>query len=349
MTPGLLVSRQVMSEFGGRIADILNAAPRRLEPLLFSPEAQFTATQIDGIEASFYSRDIWEGTTGSSLSPAARAYWAIADAAPGLKWLQVVAAGVDQPVYRRSIGRGIRITTSAGTNAEPVGLNAVTGLLMLARGFPHWIRAQQGREWRPLTAPALPPDLPGQTAAIVGVGHIGTVVARALQAMGLRTVGVRQRAAPADYFDETWPLSELDRLLPACDWLVLACPLTTETRRLIDARRLALLPRTAGLVNVARGEIVHEAALVDALAAGRLRGAYLDVFEREPLPPDSPLWTLPNVLLTPHNAAVSTGNYRRGVELFLRNLSAYLRGLTLENEVPRQAGAAAARETKGLP
>jgi D-2-hydroxyacid dehydrogenase (NADP+) len=121
--------------------------------------------------------------------------------------------------------------------------------------------------------------------------------------------------------------------LPRADWLLLACPLTPETRNLIDARRLALLPRHAGLINVSRGEVVDEAALTTALAAGALKGAYLDVFTHEPLTPESPLWSLPNVVLSPHNSATSTGNQGRGAEIFLRNLEAYLQGAALENEV----------------
>src|SRR6185295_14352182 len=127
-------------------------------------------------------------------------------------------------------------------------------------------------------------------------------------------------------------LSQLDSVLPACDWLVLACPLVPETRGLMDRRRLALLPRTAGLANIARGELADESALAEALAGGRLRCAYLDVFTVEPLPQESPLWGLPNVLISPHNAGASTGTYARGVEIFLRNLASYLRAQPLENE-----------------
>ena len=263
-------------------------------------------------------------------------YWPIVDAAPNLKWLQVVSAGSDQKPYQPTIKRGIRITTSAGANAEPVGLTAVTGLMMLARGFPHWMRAQQKREWSPQLGADSPADLPGQTAVIVGMGHIGKVIARALHAMGVRVVGLRRNVAPAEHFDEVLSVSALDSVLPKCDWLILACPMTAETRGLIDERRFGLLPRTAGIVNMSRGEVIDEAALVRRLAGGHLRGAYLDVFTKEPLAPESLLWTLPNVIITPHNSSTASGNYRRGVEIFLRNLEAYLRGdAPLENEVAR--------------
>ena len=334
MTSSLLISGKVVTEFGTRLTDILDNAPRRLQILPFTPATKVSPGQLAAIEATFYSRDIWEGTVKTNLSPAAAHYWPIVDAAPNLKWLHVVSAGADQRPYQPSLGRGIRVTTSAGANAEPVGLTAVTGLMMLSRGFPHWMRAQQKREWAPQLGASSPRDLRGQTVVVVGMGHIGTVIARSLHTIGMHTIGLRRRIAAADYFDEVLPLSALDSVLPKCDWLVLACPLTPQTRGLMDARRFALLPRHAGFVNVSRGEVVDEAALAEALAGGRLMGAYLDVFTTEPLAPDSPLWNMPNVVISPHNSAASVGNYARGVEIFLRNLDAYLNGKRpLENEV----------------
>jgi phosphoglycerate dehydrogenase-like enzyme len=227
---------------------------------------------------------------------------------------------------------GIRLTTSAGAQSEAVGLSAVTGLLALARKVPHWLAAQQKSEWAPLRGKEIPPDISGQTAIIVGTGYIGKVIARVLHAAGMKTIGIRRNPAPLEHFDQTLPLSALDGLLPGCDWLVLAAPLVPETRGLLDRRRLALMRATAGIANVARGELIDEAALAEALAAGRLRCAYLDVFTVEPLPSDSPLWRLPNVLISPHNAGASTGTYGRGVEIFLRNLEGYLAARPLENE-----------------
>ncbi len=335
MTTRLLISRHIATEHQAALAEILAAAPRRLELLHYEPGLDYTAEQIASIEVAFYSRDIWEGAPAKHRSPEAQAYWSLVNAAPNLKWLQLVSAGLDHPAYQPSKQRGIRISTAAGTNAEPVALNGLTGVLMLSRGFPHWLRAQQQRIWAPIRDADLPQDLGGQTALIVGVGHVGTRLARVLQALGVHTIGLRREPRPAEFFDEVQGLDALDGLLPRCDWLVLACPLTEQTRRLVDARRLALLPRGAGLVNIARGEIVDEAALIEALDSGHLLGAYLDVFAQEPLPPESPLWGLPNVLVTPHSASASLGTRRRGAALFLRNLRAYLQGAPLESEVTR--------------
>jgi D-2-hydroxyacid dehydrogenase (NADP+) len=331
-TPTLLISQKVVAEFGPRLQDVLHTAPRPLQLLPFRPGQPFTDEAIARIEVAYYSRDIWEGTEKSALSPAAQAFWHIIDCAQHLKWMAVYSAGMDQQRYVDALQRGVRLTSSAGAQAEAVGLACVTGVLALARGVPHWLAAQQRREWSPLRGKDVPPDLPGQTAVIVGMGYIGTVIARVLHAAGMQTVGVRRHVAPAQHFDRVIAPAALDSVLPACDWLVIACPLAPDTRNLIDARRLALMKASAGVANIARGEIIDEAALVQALREKRLRHAYLDVFHTEPLPPDSPLWELPNVLISPHNAGASTGTYARGVEIFLRNLGAYLNGKPLVNE-----------------
>ncbi len=332
MKPTLLISHKVIAEFSSRINDILGAAPKPLELLPFIPDMQLTPAQIDNIEAVYYSRDIWEGTEKSALSPAAQAFWNIVDRTRNVKWIAVYSAGTDQKRYQDCMRRGMRLTTGAGAQADAVGLACVAGVLALARGVPYWLGAQQRREWSPLRGKDVPPDIPGQTAVIVGMGYIGTVIARVLHAAGMKTIGIRRNAAPAEHFDEVLPPAAIDGLLPACDWLVIACPLTPDTRNLIDTRRLALMKPGAGIANIARGEIIDEAALADALKAKRLRHAYLDVFNTEPLPPESPFWDLPNVLISPHNAGASTGTYARGVEIFLRNLSNYLRAQPLENK-----------------
>ena len=332
MKPALLISERVVTEYTPRVQDILARAPRQLEILPFTKALQVTPDQLLSIEAAYYSRDVWEGTVKDELTPAARAFWDIANRAPRLKWLAVYSAGTDQQRYHDAMKRGVRLTTSAGAQSESVGLAAIAGILALGRKLPHWLSAQQRAEWAPLRGKDIPPDLPGQTAVIVGTGYIGKAVARVLHAMGMKTTGVRRIPAPTEHFDRVLPLSGLDTVLPVCDWLVLAAPLVPETRNLMDRRRLALLPPTAGLANVARGELIDEPALAEALAAGRLRCAYLDVFTVEPLPPESPFWRLPNVLISPHNAGASTGTYGRGVEIFLRNLENYLAARPMENE-----------------
>ena len=214
-------------------------------------------------------------------------------------------------------------------------------LLMLARGFPRWLEAPCRRDGRPIGQPLVPADVAGQTLLVFGLGGIGSEIARLGRALGMRVIGVRRRPLEAgDPVDELHPPARLRELLPRADWLALACSLSDETRGVIDAESLALLPRGARVLNVARGGVVDEPALIAALRSGHVAGAYLDVFAAEPLPADSPLWTLPNVIATPHNSSVSRGNEARRNRIFLRNLVRFGRGEPLSNEVP--AGSASA-------
>jgi phosphoglycerate dehydrogenase-like enzyme len=229
---------------------------------------------------------------------------------------------------------GVRLTNSSGAMAEPIAWTAVGALLQLARGFPRWAAAQRRHEWDPHPRSEFAKDLRHQTIVVFGLGAIGLEIARLGRAFGLHVIGVR-RSGPreGDPVDELVPPSALREVLPRADWLAIASPLTDETRGLLDATLLDRLPRGAGLINVARGEIVDEAALIERLADGRLGGAYLDVFETEPLPAESPLWDLPHVIVSPHDSSTTTAVDERLSGYFLRNLEHWLRGEALEQEV----------------
>ena len=326
--PALLLTHRCNERYGTALVAAAAAHGITLEPVALpaDPAARLDPEQCGRIALALFSRDAFPDFS--------RQFYSAAFKAGRLKWLHVFNAGTDHPIFGQLLERGVRLTTSSGASAEPVALTALTGMLMLARGFPRWIAAQGKRAWEPVLGDAVPPDLRGQTALLVGVGAIGRVLARAARSLGVRVLGVRRSArAPDDPVDEMHSPAALDGLLPRAQWLVLTCPLTEETHRLIDARRLALLPRGACLINVARGEIVEEPALIEALAQGRLAGAYLDVFEQEPLPAASPLWTLPNVIVSPHNAAASAGHDARVHEIFLHNLPLWARGEPMRNEV----------------
>jgi phosphoglycerate dehydrogenase-like enzyme len=184
------------------------------------------------------------------------------------------------------------------------------------------------KKWAPLLGSQLPPDLSGQTALLVGWGPIAQRVAQFLTMLGLRLKVVRQqvqtespeKSASHSSQPEMLTFETIESALPSADWVILMCPLTETTRGLINARRLSLLPKGAGLVNVARGEVVVEKDLIEALENGSLGSAYLDVFEHEPLSQKSPLWSLPNVIVTPHSAGFSAGNEKRVSQMFLANL-----------------------------
>ncbi len=330
---GVLVSRTVADACGARIREIFDRAGRAVDIVVSSPGATPRADDARNLQIAFYSRDVWEGCDKTRVNVATQAFFECVDQAPGLRWLQVTSAGADLSFYQPSLQRGVRVTTSSGSNAEPMAQTVLWAVLSFARGTAHWMSAQRNRVWSPLISPNLPRDLRGQTAVVVGTGPIGKNIARLLQMMGVRTVGIRRSTAPTEHFDVVSTYERIDEVLPHAQWLVIACPLTGTTRGLIDARRLDLLPLESRVINVARGEIIDEAALVAALERGALGGAYLDVFSIEPLPPESPLWDMPNVIVTPHNCSASIGNSGRGVEIFLRNLECWLAGQRLENEV----------------
>jgi phosphoglycerate dehydrogenase-like enzyme len=249
--------------------------------------------------------------------------------APKLRFIQSISAGTDQYGKEALRARGIRLASAAGVNANAVAEHAIALLLALARLLPEAVRNQERRFWRGMIG-ALDrreQELAGKTLLLVGLGRIGGRIATLARAFGIRVVAVRRDpSAGAEGAHEVHALSELDRLLPTADVLLLACPLTPETADLIDARRLALLKPGALFVNVARGRCVVEEALLEALASGRLAAAAIDVAREEPLPPDSPLWTAPNLLITPHTAGETRAYEDRVLDLLLENLARLRRG-----------------------
>jgi phosphoglycerate dehydrogenase-like enzyme len=285
---------------------------------------------------AFLSRDLFVGGTRHRLTPRFVRFVELVLAAPDLRWVQGFSAGTDLHVYGEMLARGLLLTNAAGASARPVAQTAAAALLALARGFPRILEAQRRREWRPLSHDgAEPRDLAGQTALVVGTGPIGQEIGRLCRALGLRTVGVRRNAAAGvpPGFDEATDFAHLSESLPRADWLVLACPLTATTHGLVDARALALLPPGAHLVNVSRGGVVVEDDLLAAFRSGRVAGAFLDVFTAEPLPPDSPFWNCPNVIVSPHSAAASDGLAERVAAVFCDNLGRWRRGEALRNLV----------------
>ncbi|MCE3000106.1 MAG: D-2-hydroxyacid dehydrogenase [Betaproteobacteria bacterium] len=327
--PTLLVSHRLHAERGDHLAAWARQHNLGLEllPLPADPEGRLGEADRARLDCAFFSPDVYPKFS--------RQFFSTLRNAPRLDWLHVYNVGVDHPIYAEMLQRGVRLTTSAGTTAEPIAQTAIAGLLMLARNFPHWLQAQQQRRWDPVRfGGQIPRDLSAQTLLVYGLGSIGAEIARLARALGLNVIGVRRSGPrPDDPVDELHPPQKLADLLPRADWLVIASPLTAETRGLIDAAMLHRLPAGARLINIGRGEIVDEAALVAALQSGQLGGAYLDVFTTEPLPENSPLWTLPNVLVSPHNSAAASGNDDRVYQLFLDNLRRWHLKQALTNEV----------------
>ncbi|HVA20646.1 MAG TPA: D-2-hydroxyacid dehydrogenase [Candidatus Micrarchaeia archaeon] len=258
---------------------------------------------------------------------------------PRLRWIQATSAGVGPLVQRIGLAgaEGPVVTTASGVHAGPLAEFAVLGMLWLIKDGPRLLRQQRAHLWE-RTATA---ELAGRTVLVVGMGRIGAAVAQDCRALGMRVVGCarRPRAGAADLpVDELILPSELDHHLPGADVVVLSCPLTPATHHLLDGPRLGRLRPTAILVNVGRGACVDEGALVAALQAGRLAGAALDVAEEEPLPPHSPLWDLPQVLISPHSASTVADENQRIVAIFDDNLGRFQRGEPLRNGLDKGAG-----------
>ena len=316
MTGSIFVSDHVEARHRDALERAAPGVPRVvLRP--GGPDGDLTAAEV-----AFFSADLYPGRT--------REFWIPLREAERLRWLHTFSAGVDHPVFQGLLAQRVRLTTSSGVGAAAIAHTVLLYVLALSRDLRAWVEAQRRREWQPRDVQ----DLEGRVLGVVGLGPIGTEVARLGAAFGMRVVGVR-RTPRGDEPCETWPLGRLDDLLAIVDYLVLALPLTTETRGILDARAMARLRPEAFVVNVGRGELVDEPALVRALQAKRLAGAALDVFAVEPLPPESPLWDMPNVIVTPHSAGQNPGNAVRAVELFLDNLARYMRGNPLHNEVTR--------------
>jgi phosphoglycerate dehydrogenase-like enzyme len=269
--------------------------------------------------------------------------------APRLRWVQSAAAGVRSLLSPALVARGIVLTNAAGTMAVPMAEYALAGVLHFLRGFDVALAQQRAACWdrAPWVDPAPDAAFPGPREVgecrvlIVGVRGIGAAVAERFAALGATCVGVRRRpeaAAPAG-FARVVGSEALDAELAGADVIVLAAPSTPATERLLDERRVGLLRRSAIVVNVGRGALLDEGALAAALHEGRLRGAVLDVMDVEPLPEASPLWRLPNALLTPHVSATSAaGFWPRMLELFLDNWARWRGGEPLRNVVDPAAG-----------
>ncbi len=285
-------------------------AGRRLEP-----------EEIEQIDIAAFSADLWH--SGQSA-----AFFRIALNATNLRWLHMFSAGTDEPVFGELRAKGVKVTNSVGAAARSIAHSVIMQVLALSRHARPWALDQAAKRWQPRHHP----DIEGRTMAIVGLGSIGGEVARIAPAFGMRVIGVR-RHPRGDEPCETWPISRLHELLPLVDDLVLTAPLNADSRGLIGAAELALLRPGAHVVNVGRGQVIDEAALIAALQSGQVGGAALDVFEVEPLPAESPLWEMDNVIVTPHSSGNTDLAIARVLEIFTDNLRRYAAGEPLRNEI----------------
>lgn len=321
----------------------LDLAAPGLRRLVLGPEGTITDQRgkpatADEVDVAFFSGDLYPDRSRDFFIPllglAPRAPDSGETPLAGPRWMHTFSAGVDHPVFHRFLAAGWRLTTSSGASASTIAETAMLFLLSLSRGVRAWEEARNRKAWEPHPVS----DLLGSRLAVVGLGPIGRAIAERAMAFGMHVTAFTRTARDFEPFP-VLPLGELDDALGDVDYLVLALPLTDATHHLFDAARLARLKPGAFFVNIARGELVDENALVEALVSGRLAGAALDVFETEPLPPESPLWTMPNVLVTPHSSGRSASSDDRATGIFLDNLARYSHGHVLRNEVDNRGEA----------
>ena len=259
------------------------------------------------------------------------------DRAKRLRFIQAIGAGTDQFPRDELAKRGIRLASARGVNARAVAEHAMALILALSRRLPEARDNQKRRVWRQMIGDLSQreDELAGKTLLIVGLGDIGGRLARLAKAFEMRVVGLRRNpAAGRGAADVVHSMSELKSLLPEADFVALTCPLTPETENLIGAEALARMKPSAHLVNVARGRVVDEAALIETLAAHRIAGAALDVTVEEPLPSNSPLWGMEQVLITPHTAGETRRYEDNVIEILRDNLQRLWRGeKELRNQV----------------
>ena len=239
-----------------------------------------------------------------------------------LRWIQLLGSGYDGVLEAVSARPGLLVTSGRGAQAAPVSEAALALMLALGRDLPRVVRNQDERRWERRPARLLK----GGTAVIVGIGAIAEALGPKCKALGMEVVGISSAPRPVTGFDAVLPFSDLTLALGRADYVVVLTPLKETTRRLIDRAAMAAMKPGAFLVNVARGPVVDEAALTDALREGRIAGAALDVFEEEPLPSSSPLWTAPGTIVSPHVAGLNRSYAEELLPIIAENLGRYFAG-----------------------
>lgn len=259
----------------------------------------------------------------------------LATRARELRWLHTTSAGVDGLLPLDWLPRGVAFTNNRGAHGVKAGEFVRMAFTMLHTRMPQIIANQRAHHWEQLFSPTLA----GRTALVVGLGDLGEAAARAAKQSGLEVIGVRRTPRKSRHANAVYPYSRLDKLLPRADFVVLAVPLTPETHHLLSRERLARLKPTAGVINISRAAVADYAALCERLRRGELAGAILDVVDPEPLPADSPLWDVPNLIITPHISCDDADRYVDiSLDLWFGNLARFLQNKPLRQRVDPQRG-----------
>jgi glyoxylate/hydroxypyruvate reductase len=255
--------------------------------------------------------------------------------APRLRWIQSSSSGIGEWVRRLGlVDSAITVTNAAGIHVVPLGEFVVFAMLYFAKRWPRMVEEQRAHHWERCATDSLH----GKTLGIIGLGSVGRHAAELAKPFGMRVIGTRRSGGSDAVADRVYTPDQTETVLRESDYLVLSVPLIADTETLLGASQLAVMQPSAVLINIARGAVVDEAALIDALRNGRLAGAALDVATHEPLSPDSPLWDLPNVLITPHSMSTAYDENERLVDLFCDNLRRYLANEPLRNVFNKARG-----------
>ena len=312
----LLVSDNVWS----RHADAIRAISPEITPVVYEGNEVLPDEVISTINTVFYSSDLWpDRSRGFALSILK---------ATSVKWMHTFSAGVDSPFFVQLMERGVRLTNSSGATASPIAQTTVLYMLALSRNVRAWFQHQEKHEW----ARQEFAELDGARLAVLGMGPIGLEIARLGVALNMSVEAIRRTPTGSEPCP-TFSFDQLPRVLAHADWVAVALPLTDDTRQIFDTKTFAIIKPGAHFINVGRGELVDEDALIAALQSGHLAGAALDVFATEPLPADSPLWDMDNVIITPHSSSASAQSGLRSEDIFVKNLARYVADEPLLNEV----------------
>jgi glyoxylate/hydroxypyruvate reductase len=332
----IMIASYLEPEYVARIRAVSPRLRVIYEPELMAPP-RYHADHYNVIQRTPEQEARWRELLGQAdiqfdLDPTHRED--LPDLAPQLRWLQCSSAGIGQFIRRAGYDKRLPntvFTTGSGVHARPLADFCLMSMLVFAKGLNRIIDNQRRKHWERYAGS----ELGGRTLGIVGVGKIGIEVARLARAMDMKVLGVKRTIAgiypAALHLDELYAPEDLGEVLRRAEYLVLITPHTDETERLIGANELALLPKGAVLINIGRGALVDEPAMIAALQSGQLSGAALDVFDTEPLPPESPLWDMPNVLVSPHSGSTSDHENERLTDLFCENLRRFLAGEQLLN------------------
>jgi phosphoglycerate dehydrogenase-like enzyme len=255
--------------------------------------------------------------------------------AANLKWVHALAAGVDRLLFPEFIDSDIILTNSSGVHPIPISEHVLGMMLMFARGLHAAMKSQYQKKWERPT----PVELYGKTLGIIGFGSIGERIGQLGKCCGMQVIGLKRNVDyPTTNAHRLLPPENLDALLERSDFVVCALPLTPQTTHYFTLKELKKMKDTAYLINISRGKTIEEEDLIEALQSGIIKGAGLDVFEEEPLPADSPLWDMDNVIITPHYAGSTPEYFNRAISIFCENVQRYLQGESLLNRVDKKRG-----------